>query len=218
MGCRPASPARRRLLAGGLAAALLAGASGAIAQSGIVVISRERLLREAEASRRLREAEAELTERLQGQIDATKAVLATEEEDLARLRSEMPEAEFEARVADFDQRVRQARRIAQERATILQTAFQDARAAILAALPQLIERLRLEVGASVVLDADNVLAADGAIEMTDRAIALFDAEGPSPTLPEIDLSGPLLPPAGDDEAAPPEAGADRTDQSQPPAR
>lgn len=182
------------------------------------MVSRERILREAEASRRLHEAEAELTERLQGQIDATKAAVAAEEEELARLRAEMPEAEFEARVTDFDRRVRQARRIAQERAATLQAAFQEARAAILAALPELIERLRIEAGVSIVLDADQVLAMDGAVDLTDRAIALFDAAGPSPPLPQIDLSGPLLPPAEADASAPPEAAADGTEQAQPPAR
>ncbi|HET7409219.1 MAG TPA: OmpH family outer membrane protein [Paracoccaceae bacterium] len=218
MSGRPASPARRRLLAGGLAAALIATASGAAAQGGIIVVSRERILREAEAARRLHEAEAALTKELQGQIDATKAALADEEEELARLRGEMAEAEFEARVADFDRRVRQARRVAQERAGILQEGFQDARAAILAALPQLIERLRVETGASIVIDADQVLAMDGAIDMTDRAIDLFDMHGPSPSLPEIDLSGPLLAPDGTGAAPAPGGGADQPVQAPPPAR
>jgi Skp family chaperone for outer membrane proteins len=203
-GRRPGSPARRRILFGGVAAALVA-AGGARAQQtgGIVVVSRERILREAAIARRLREAEAEMTELLQGQIDATKTAFAAEEQELARLRGELPEAEFEARVTAFDERVRLARRVAQERAAVLQTAFQDARAAILAALPMLMERLRVETGASIVLNADQVLAMDAARDLTDRAITLFDAEGPSPPLPDINLSAPLLPP---EEPAPPEPG------------
>ena len=75
---------------------------------------------------------------------------------------------------------------------MLQKGFQDARAAIVAALPALIERLRVEAGASLVVGADQVLAADPAVDLTDRAIALFDAEGPSPAIPDLDLSLPLF--------------------------
>lgn len=199
----PAISRRRLLLAGaGFAAALLAGAAPVLGQGGIIVLSRERLLREATASRQLAEAETALTEQLQGQIDTTKEALAEEEEELARLRGRLPEAEFEARTADFDRRVRQARRVAQERAAILQTEFQEARATILGYLPELIERLRAETGASLVLDAEQVLARDDSVDVTDRAIALFDSEGPAPEVPEIDLSAPLLEPKPTDAEKP----------------
>ncbi len=185
-------PSRRGLLAAGLGAAALAGGP-ALAQQApeVVVVSRERILREAQAAHRLSAAEDEMTARLQGQIDETKVRFASEEEELARLRAELPASEFETRIADFDQRVRQARRVAQERAAALQKGFQDARAAIVAALPALIERLRVEAGARLVVNADQVLAADPSADLTDRAIALLDAEGPSPAIPELDLSRPL---------------------------
>lgn len=191
-----ASAPWRRLLSGALAAGmLLAGAAGAMAQSDIIIVSRERLLDQATAARQLSEAQAALTERLQARINTTRAALAKEEAALARQRGELPEAEFESRAADFDHRVRQARRIAQERANAIQNAFRDAREKIAAALPGLIEKLRAETGASIVLDADQVLAHDAAIDMTDRAIALFNAEGPAPPVPEIDFSGPLVTPS-----------------------
>lgn len=171
--------------------------------SDIVVVSRERILREAKAARRLREAEERMTAQLQAQIDETKEQFAEEEEELTRLRGELPGPEFEARVADFDQRVRLARRVAQERAAILQKGFQDARAAIVAALPSLMERLRVEAGARVVVNADQTLAADADIDLTDRAITLFDAEGPSPDIPKLDLTQPLSEPQPDAQHAAP---------------
>ena len=147
-----------------------------------------------------------MTARLQAQIDETKVQFAAEEEELTRLRGDLSAAEFEARVADFDQRVRFARRVAQERAAALQKSFQDARAAIVAALPSLMEQLRVESGARVIVNADQVLAADPAIDLTDRAIALFDAEGPSPAIPDIDFSEPLSrPQPGASPAGPPPA-------------
>lgn len=195
-------------LGAGLGAAALAGRP-VLAQRqpqprpspDIVVVSRERILREAAAARRLREAEEAMTAQLQSQIDDTKVQFAEEEEELTRLRGELPAAEFETRIADFDQRVRLARRVAQERAAILQKGFQDARAAIVAALPSLMERLRLEAGASVILNADQALAAEPSIDLTVRAIALFDADGPSPAIPDVDLSRPLV----ELQAAPPTA-------------
>lgn len=194
---------RQLLLAGaGFGAALAVGAIPAWPDGGIIILSRERLLREAATSRQLAEAEAALTEQLQTQIDTTKEALAKEEEELARIRGQLSEAEFEARGADFDRRVRQARRVAQERADVLQSKFQEARAAVLAYLPELIERLREETGASLVLDAEQVLARDDAIDVTDRAIALFDSEGPAPEVPELDLSTPLLEPQAPELEAP----------------
>jgi Skp family chaperone for outer membrane proteins len=202
-------PSRRDLLAAA-AGALALAALPAPAQPppGIAVVSRDRILREARAARRLREAEEEMTARLQRQIDEAKVRFAAEEEELTRLRGELPVPEFEARVGEFDRRVRLARRVAQERAAALQKGFQDARAAIVAALPTLMERLRTEAGARLIVDGDEVLAADPAFDLTDRAIALFDAEGPSPGIPDVDLSQPLAgPPAAARPAEPgPEPG------------
>ena len=233
MADRTRSPARRRLIGAGLAAALTGLAGGSMlhkvaaaqavpgddgAAPTLAIVSRDRILREATAARRLREAEEEITARLQGQIDETKAAFAAEEEELARLRGELPEDEFEERVADFDRRVRLARRNAQDRAAVLQKAFQDARAAIVAALPALMERLRVQAGASVILNAEGVLALDPAVDLTDRAIALFDAEGPSPEPPAIDLSAPLSQPPERPGPAPPANGADTPGEAGPPAR
>ncbi len=192
---RASRPSRRGLIAAGVGAAALVGRPAQAEPSPeLAVVSRDRILREAKAAHRLRAAEEEMTARLQAQIDETKVQFAEEEEELARLRGELAAVEFEARVADFDQRVRQARRVAQERAAILQKGFQDARAAIVAALPSLIEQLRVEAGARLIVNADQVLAADPGIDLTDRAVALFDAEGPSPAIPDVDVSRPLSEP------------------------
>jgi len=179
---------RRSVLSAVLAACL---ASPAVATVGVV--SRERLLRRIAASRALRAAEAELTRRLQSSIDTAQAQFAGEEAELARLRSELTQTEFERRAADFDQRIRTVRREAQERADLLNTSFRQARGQIVAALPAILERLRVEVGVSVIVNADRVLALDPTMDLTDRAIALYDAVGPRPSAPEVDLSAPLMP-------------------------
>ncbi|MGD1926144.1 MAG: OmpH family outer membrane protein [Paracoccaceae bacterium] len=155
------------------------------------MISRERLLRDVEVARQLRQAEQRMTERLQAQIDETRVALAAEEAELAEVRETLPVDELDRRIQDFDRRMRLARQITQERAAALQKGFQDARAAVVAGLPALIERLRQEVGADVILNAEQVLAADPALDLTDRAVSLFDEAGPRPPIPDIDLTLPV---------------------------
>ena len=191
---------RREILksAGRGAVALLAAKAGAIplgvaAQdtSGVRLVSRERLLRESAVARRLQAAEQQMTEMLQGQIDRTKQALADEEAELSRLRAELSYAEFQIRIEDFDGRMRMARQLTQERVAALERGFQEARAAVVAAIPGVMEQLRIEAGASVIVNADQAMAADPALDLTDRAVELFDRIGPSPPIPQIDLTLPV---------------------------
>ena len=59
------------------------------------------------------------------------------------------------------------------------------------AIPGIIEKLRQESGATLILNADQVLASEPAIDLTDRAIELFDTIGPRPQIPKIDLTIPV---------------------------
>ncbi|MEM0988500.1 MAG: OmpH family outer membrane protein [Pseudomonadota bacterium] len=184
---------RRSLLAGALAALLLPAAP-LHAQGDYAVISRDRLLNELAAARALRAAETEITRSIQAAIDAAQAELTAEEVELAQARGELAPDVFELRTADFDRRLRYLRRTTQERVARINTGFQRARAQIIAALPQVLEQLRQEAGVRIIIDADAVFAADPSLDLTDRAIALYDAIGPRPAPPVVDLETPLLPP------------------------
>ena len=166
----------------------------------LFVISRTRLLSESEPTRILRAAEAEATSKLQAEIDRTKAMLAREEAELTRRRDEIPAAEMARLATDFDRRVRLARRLAQERAGVVQNAFQEARAKLVQVLPPILEQLRIEAGAVAIIDADQALAIAPEHDLTDRAIALLNARVPAPEVPEVDVSLDLPEPAGDDGA------------------
>lgn len=159
--------------------------------SGIRFVSRERLLRDSAIARRLQEAEQHMTELLQGQIDQTKKALADEEAELSRLRNELSYAEFQIRIEDFDSRMRMARQLTEERASALQRGFQEARAAVVAAIPGVMEQLRIEAGATAIINADQAMAADPSLDLTERAVELFDTIGPSPPIPQIDLTLPV---------------------------
>ncbi len=184
----------RRAAIGALAAAFACGCLGVRAEEGpkVIVVSREQVLRESAAGRALREAERELGARFQAEVDAIKRGIDAEEAELTRLRGEIERGEFDRRAARFDRKVRIARRRSQRRAAELQQAVREARERLTAELaPILIELLRAE-GASIVLDADQVLVAAPSVNMTDAVIALFDqrVEAPEIVLPE---GPPLLP-------------------------
>lgn len=185
---------RRTILAGLCVAPPVALAQ---ADSAVVVISRERLFAEIAASRNLKAIEADLTKRVQASIDEARELLTVEEAELARLRAEISAEEFEERAQDFDRRLRLLRSNAQDRVNQVNAGFQQARSEIVAALPAILARLRVEVGAAVIVNSDQVLAMDPSVDVTDRAIALFDAEGPRPLPPDVDLDTPLLSPLAD---------------------
>lgn len=174
-----------------IAALVSAGLPAWAQQLDIIVISRERLLREVNAAQTLASAEQTYTAELQKQIDTFREVLSQEEAEIARLRAELATDDLNQRIADFDRRLRQGRRISQERAAELQAGFQRSRARIVASLPRILEILRQETGAQFVLNAEQVLAADPALDMTARAIELYNAEGPPAELPAIDLTLPI---------------------------
>lgn len=172
-----------------LALAVLPVAFGpAFAQQGrpILTISRTRLLNETRYARTLAEAEQRMTAELQSRIDTVKRELATEEQELARLRSTLPRDEFETRTTAFDRRVRRRRREAQQQAAALQHAFRAERVKLLEALDSFVEAERAERGASIILNRDDAVASDPALDVTDEVIARFDAAVPPPEVPDLD--------------------------------
>lgn len=190
----PASWTRRRALALALLPlGLAAGEAGAQegAQGPILVLSRRRMLNETRHARALLEAEQRMTAELQARVDQTKRRLAAEEQRLAELRSSLPREEFDQRTSAFDRMVRRERREAQRQAAALQTVFRSLRVRMLETLDRFLGRVRADRGATLILDAENALAWDPSIDITDEVIARFDEAVPPPEIPDLDtiLSG-----------------------------
>ncbi len=167
------------------APAMLATTAAGQATADILVVSRTRLLNDTKHARALLEAEKRLTAEIQARIDATKRALAAEEQELARLRSTLPRDEFETRTAAFDRRVRRERREAQRQAAVLQTVFRAERVELQETLAAVLEQIRAERGASVILNEEQAMAADPAIDITDEVIARFDKTVPPPDIPDL---------------------------------
>lgn len=183
----PGSGGRRWSRRSALALALLTISLAPVAAQTfeVLVVSRGRLLNETEAARSLLKAEIELTAELQRRVDAVKAELTAEEEELTRLRATLARDTFAARVAQFDRKVRTERRQTQRRAAALQNVFREARLKLLEQLGQVLEAVRVDRGASVIINSDQALAGDPAIDVTDEVIARVNSDVPMPEIPDI---------------------------------
>ena len=152
----------------------------------ILTVSRQRLLNDTAYARALVEAEQRMTAELQSRVDETKRTLASREQELARLRGTLPRDEFEALTNAFDRRVRRERREAQRQAAVLQSAFRNERVKLLEILDAFLERVRAERGASVILNQDEAIASDPALDITDEVLARFDQAAPPPEIPKLE--------------------------------
>ena len=190
-GRRPALAALGGLVGGALLATR-ASAQETRPGTRILVVSRERILRETRAAKALRDIEARETEAFQTRVDAVKQQLEDEETELARLRPNLGRDRFAGRTEAFDRQVRYARRETRRQAASLQESFRTARDRISASLvPVLIDLLRSE-GAEIVLDAEHILLAAPSVDRTDQVIRMIDERVPMPEI-SIETGRPLLP-------------------------
>lgn len=160
----------------------------------IGLVSRGQVLRDSNVMRWLNSEEARLMRQLDLTIEAAKQDLAEEETALVGQKTTLSKVEFEERALGFDQRVRTARQVAQDRVSLVRRSFQRARTVVQNTLPQVLDVLRQDHGLDVLFDADLVLAANGGLLLTNEAIELVNAEIGTPDMSSIDVTSPLLPP------------------------
>lgn len=159
----------RAALAGVVALSLFAG--GAAAQvAGILIVDRERALAESAPAQFIAAAERRERLALRARHDELQLELETEEAEIAALRDTSTKEVFEARVRAFDVKVREARRTSQRNIEIFQNTFDDARRALSDELEPILQDILSETGASLIVDARNVLAAVPGADVTDEVI------------------------------------------------
>jgi len=177
---------RAALVALGLVASgLIAGAAPAQPAQAptatpVLVVDLDRVLRDSAPAVEQRALEVAERRALREKLDGMKRALEQEEAELVVLRDTLPKAAFDKRVTDFDQRVRAARRTAQEDAAALQARIAAAQAALQQAAQPLMEAMMRERGAVLVIDHKTALAVAPAFDATDALIARLDAMQPAP--------------------------------------
>lgn len=166
-----------------LGAPLCAAAQGASGQGAagrgqagpaILVVDQRKVLESSAAGRALEAAEQQARAVVQSRLDAVKEALEAEERSLAERREGMPADAFARLGVEFDRKVREERRSAQERGALLLKFLDDGRGALRAQLPRAIEELRRRTGASVILDVGAAAAWDADVDATADAAAIFD--------------------------------------------
>ncbi|MEM7506009.1 MAG: OmpH family outer membrane protein [Pseudomonadota bacterium] len=158
-----------------------------------LVVSRTRILSETVPARDLRERETDLRGDFRLWVQAHQQLLDAEELRLTELRDVLPKDEFEVRTTAFDQKVRAIRRETQSHEAAIQAAFREARKNLLTALyPILIDVLKVH-GASVIIDADQILIAAPEADVTDEVIERYNAEVELIDLPNFEDLGATLP-------------------------
>lgn len=159
------------LLGGWVLAPSLHAQQLGVAQSQVLTISIERLF-----------AESQFGQRIANEIDAESAVLAAEnrrlegelereERELTERRKTLEADAFRVLADAFDQKVQAHRTTQKRKYEALNQKGDAARAEFLQVIVPILENLRREAGASVLIEQSNVILADPAADITSIAIS-----------------------------------------------
>lgn len=161
----------------------------------VLVVSLETVLTEASAARQIQAQANVLQQSLSAEIQEAQAALRAEELELTTLRETLDPAVFEERVAEFRARVSSLRRESSRRGSEIQRAVLAARRSLRESLTPILQRIRRERGADILLERGSVIDAAAALDITQQAIAELDRAAPSVTvtLPEETSAGAANP-------------------------
>jgi len=140
------------------------------AGQAVLIVDQDKALNESAPGRALR---ALLQERRTIQLQATAErdkAMEAEEIEIARIRDGLSREEFEKRLQEFDQKVRQARRENQEAIQTMQAENDGARRKLVQALHLILRDILQERGATVLLNAQTVVMARGDVDVTSEVI------------------------------------------------
>jgi Skp family chaperone for outer membrane proteins len=169
-----------RSLAGGLAIAVLSGATGiAVAQENpavaILTIDQERLFLESEFGEALLAREQALAKELDAENARIEGELIAEEQDLTDRRGTLTAEEFSALATAFDEKVVRIRAEQDAKLRELTRSRDGDRKAFFRAAIPVLRDLLVERKALAIIDKSTIILSLSAIDVTDAAIAKVDA-------------------------------------------
>lgn len=147
-----------------------------LSSQDILVVDRERVLRDSAPGRALAAAVQEQRLALQSASAEVEKAMEAEETAIDKIRDSLTPQQFEERLRDFDQRVRQVRRDSQQASQALHARINDARREMGQALNLVLRDILEERGALVLLNAQTVIMARGEIDITAEAIDKFSTK------------------------------------------
>jgi len=141
----------------------------------VLVVDTDRLFSESTLGR-ARAAEFEQAFRaLAAENAEIEATLISDERALTDLRPSLSPEEFRARADAFDKRVDQLRAEQDEKERQLSRARDEAQAELFNAFSEIVSEIVRTRGALVVIDRRNVYLSVGGLDITDEALAQFNA-------------------------------------------
>lgn len=170
------------LIGGGAAPVVAQGQSqGALqvqdtARSAVLTLNPERLFAETAFGRRVQSEIEDRGRALAAENREIEAELIAEERNLTERRPTLPIDDFRALADAFDVKVDQLRADQDAKSRELQRLAESERARFFGQIGGVLSRIVQERGASVVLDARNVVLSLERVDITDTAIARIDAE------------------------------------------
>nr|WP_246594398.1 OmpH family outer membrane protein [Mameliella sediminis] len=162
------------------AAAVAQGQGGPFAtgvrQSPILVIDFERVFSESAFGRRVNAEIEQQGRAIAAENRKIEAELIEEERKLTDLRPTLAPDEFRKLADAFDEKVQTLRDEQDAKARALGSQTEDARRRFLGVAQPVLEGLLREAGAVLILERRTVFVAADTIDVTERAIALIDAQ------------------------------------------
>lgn len=153
-------------------------ASGKFAPAVIAVVDIQKILAESLAAKNVRDQLATRRETYQRQVTADEQKLREAEQNLIKERASLKPEEFAKKRQAFEEQVKKVQQSVQERARILDTAFNKALGTIRQNLGQIVAEAAEAKGATVVLDKGQVVVVESSLDLTAGVLETLNKKLP----------------------------------------
>lgn len=156
-----------------------------LAPAIVAVVDMQKLMQESTAAKSVRDQLATRRESYQRDVRADEQKLRETEQQLGQQRSSLTAEQFAAKRQSFEEQVRQVQQRVQDRARVLDTAFNDALGTIKQNLGQVVAEAANEKGATLVLDKGQVIVVESSFDITATVLDRLNRR-----LPKVDVRFP----------------------------
>jgi Skp family chaperone for outer membrane proteins len=168
---------------------VLAGAQEQAQPSlGVLVVELERVFSDSKSGQQMTDALRQQHDVFRASVTKIQDELVAEEQSLTDLRASMSHNDFRALADAFDSKVRRIRLESDAKEAAFVTAGENARRQFNASVMPILEELRLERGASAVVERRSIYVMDPSVNITQEVITRLDArtQEPQPAAPVQD--------------------------------